>query len=53
VKTLAQLRNENPLDASKRIKVNRAAVRQIMVASLLSYPFKGAWTGLFDRMQSD
>jgi len=53
VKTLTQLRKENPLDATRRVKVNRTAVRQILMATLLRYPFRGAWTGLFDRMQSE
>jgi farnesyl-diphosphate farnesyltransferase len=53
VKTLAQLRKENPLDAARRVKVDRAAVRQILLATILRYPFRGAWTGLFDRMLSN
>ena len=47
VKTLAQLRRENPLDATRRVKVSRAEVRSIMAASLLKYPFPGAWKAQF------
>jgi len=53
VKTLAQLRRENPLAAARRVKVDRATVRQIVVATILRYPFRGAWTGLFNRMLSN
>jgi farnesyl-diphosphate farnesyltransferase len=49
VKTLAQLRKENPLDAARRVKVTRAEVRSLVAASLLKYPFPGAWKGLFVR----
>jgi farnesyl-diphosphate farnesyltransferase len=47
VKTLARLRQENPLDAGRRVKVSRAEVRQIMGATLLRYPFAKSWDGLF------
>ena len=47
VQTLAQLRHSNPLDATQRIKVSRADVRQIMLQSLLRYPFRTAWNGLW------
>ena len=47
VQTLAQLRRANPLDATQRIKVSRAGVRQIMLQSLLRYPFRKSWKGLF------
>lgn len=49
VQTLASLRRANPLDPAQRIKVSRAGVRQIMIQSLLRYPFQGAWEGLFQQ----
>jgi len=49
VKTLARLRRENPLDPARRVKVTRAEVRQIMVATLWRHPFTGAWRRLFDQ----
>ena len=49
VKTLARLRRENPLDAERRVKVSRADVRQIMLATLVRYPFAKSWAQLFDQ----
>lgn len=49
VKTLAQLRRENPLDANRRVKVSRAEVKRIMVATLLKYPFPRWWERLFEN----
>lgn len=49
VRTLARLRVENPLNADRRIKVTRAEVRQIMLATVVHYPFPGAWRGLFEQ----
>jgi len=46
LKTLARLRSGNVLDARQRIKVNRAEVRQIMIRSVLFYPFPAIWRGL-------
>jgi farnesyl-diphosphate farnesyltransferase len=53
VKTLTRLRQENPLDAARRVKVSRAEVRQIMGATLLRYPFSKSWDGLFLRARSE
>ncbi len=53
VKTLSQLRRANPLDAAQRVKVDRATVRQIILGTILRYPFPGAWNGLFERRQSE
>ncbi|HEY0551619.1 MAG TPA: squalene/phytoene synthase family protein, partial [Verrucomicrobiae bacterium] len=47
VKTLARLRRENPLAAERRVKVTREEVRNILVATLLRYPFP-AWSRLFE-----
>jgi farnesyl-diphosphate farnesyltransferase len=52
VRTLARLRVENVLDAGRRVKINRAEVRDIFVRSILSYPFAGLWYRLFDRAAS-
>jgi hypothetical protein len=41
--TLEQLRAGNPLDPERRIKVSRRRVRQLMLRSLLLYPWRGAW----------
>ncbi len=47
VRTLSRLRHEKILDGSRRIKVTRAEVRNLMLKSLLLYPFPGAWRGQF------
>ena len=47
VKTLARLRVENVLEASRRVKVTRAEVRQLMLRSVLAYPRPRAWQRLF------
>lgn len=48
VRTLARLRVENVLDAGQRVKISRAEVRNIVVNSILSYPFSGRWQRQFD-----
>ncbi|HWN93981.1 MAG TPA: phytoene/squalene synthase family protein [Methylomirabilota bacterium] len=48
-KTLTRLRWENPLDDGRRVKVSRTEVKRIVGATLLRYPFPGAWQRLFDR----
>ncbi len=52
VKTLARLRRENPLDAERRVKVSRAEVRNILVATVLRYPFANAWSRLFQQAKA-
>lgn len=47
-RTLARLRTENVLDGSRRIKVPRDEVRQLMLRSLVLYPFPGFWRRQFD-----
>jgi farnesyl-diphosphate farnesyltransferase len=47
VRTLALLREANPLAASPRVKVSRQEVRQIMAGTLLRCPWPGAWNGLY------
>jgi farnesyl-diphosphate farnesyltransferase len=49
VKTLARLRAENPLDAARRVKVSRAEVKRLIVATVVRYPFAHSWMRLFER----
>jgi farnesyl-diphosphate farnesyltransferase len=44
--TLQRLRDGNVLEASQRIKVNRADVRRIMVQTIVCYPLKNHWRKL-------
>jgi farnesyl-diphosphate farnesyltransferase len=46
-RTLARLRTGNVLDSERRIKVPRSEVKWILLRSLLSYPFPGAWQKQF------
>jgi farnesyl-diphosphate farnesyltransferase len=48
-RTVVHLRRGNVLDSAHRIKVSRAEVRQLLVRSLLCYPWSGAWNRLFER----
>ena len=41
--TLKRLRAGNPLDPARRIKVSRRLVRQLMLRSVLLYPWPRAW----------
>jgi farnesyl-diphosphate farnesyltransferase len=47
IKTVAKLRTGNVLDPGHRIKISRAEVKQLMVRSVLLYPFPRAWQRLF------
>ncbi len=49
VKTLGRLRTGNVLDATQRIKISRADVRQVISRSVLTYPWPSAWRRLFRR----
>jgi farnesyl-diphosphate farnesyltransferase len=44
--TLKRLRAGNALDPAQRIKVSRRDVRQLMLRSVLLYPWRGAWEKL-------
>jgi farnesyl-diphosphate farnesyltransferase len=44
--TLKRLRAGNALDAAQPIKVSRGQVRQLMVRSVLLYPWPGAWENM-------
>lgn len=50
VRTLARLRTTNVLDGTRRIKVTRAEVRNLILKSILLYPFPGLWRNLFARV---
>jgi farnesyl-diphosphate farnesyltransferase len=47
LRTIALLRQQNPLDGANRIKVNRLEVKSLIARSTLSYPFRGAWNRQF------
>ncbi|MBU6401609.1 MAG: squalene/phytoene synthase family protein [Verrucomicrobia bacterium] len=49
VRTLAELRVGNVLDATRRIKVSRAEVRRLVLGSLVYYPWRSRWSGQFDQ----
>jgi farnesyl-diphosphate farnesyltransferase len=46
VQTLAKLRTGPVLDSTRRVKVSRSEVRQLMLGSLLAYPWPGRWRRL-------
>ena len=48
VRTLSRLRSGRILDPDRRIKVTRSEVRGILLRSLASYPFSGAWQKQFE-----
>ena len=47
-RTLALLRPKNVLEERIRIKVSRPEMRQLMLRSVVRYPFRSAWGQLFD-----
>jgi farnesyl-diphosphate farnesyltransferase len=49
VRTLALLRQQNPLDSKHRIKISRADVRGILLRSLFALPFARRWEEQFSR----
>jgi farnesyl-diphosphate farnesyltransferase len=50
--TLDLLRTNHVLDPKRRIKVSRGRVKQLMLRSLLCYPFPGAWKRLVPPARS-
>lgn len=48
IATLRLLRRGNPLDATRRIKVGRGAVRRLILMSILLYLRPNAWRRLFE-----
>jgi farnesyl-diphosphate farnesyltransferase len=49
LRTVAHLRQENPLDPANRVKASRPEVKSIIVRSLVSYPFSTPWRGQYSR----
>jgi farnesyl-diphosphate farnesyltransferase len=49
IRTLNKLRAEPVLDPQKRVKISRREVRQIMMRSVVTYPFPRAWQRQFCR----
>jgi hypothetical protein len=48
-RTLAKLRTENVLDASRRIKISRAELKRVMTGSILALAWPPAWKKLYGR----
>jgi farnesyl-diphosphate farnesyltransferase len=46
-KTISRLRDANIIDPQQRIKISRGEVRGLLLRSVASYPFPGAWRKLF------
>lgn len=49
VQTLSRLRQSNVLDPAQRIRIDRTQVRQLLVRSVLWYPWPGQWRRLAER----
>ena len=49
IRTLGRLRGQNFLDPASRIKVTRAEVRNILLRSVIFYPWAHGWRKQFDR----
>jgi len=47
MKTIEKLRAANVIELQQRVKVTRGEVRGILLRSVASYPFPGAWRNLF------
>ena len=48
-RTLRKLRQENILDATRRVKVSRPEVRSLILRSVFLYPFARAWDAQFAK----
>jgi farnesyl-diphosphate farnesyltransferase len=48
-RTLRKLRQENVLDATRRVKVSRPEVRSLILRSVFLYPFAHAWEAQFRK----
>jgi farnesyl-diphosphate farnesyltransferase len=46
LETLHRLRSARVLDSAQRVKISRAEVRNLMLRTLLRYPFRSAWQRL-------
>lgn len=51
VETISKLRQSPLLDPNHRVKVSRRELRQIMLGSLILYPWPGRWKNLFGSLQ--
>jgi len=49
MKTIEKLRAANVIELQQRVKVSRSEVRGVMLRSVLSCPFPGAWRRLFPQ----
>jgi farnesyl-diphosphate farnesyltransferase len=47
LRTISRLRAGNVLDSAIRIKIGRSEVRHLILRSILRYPFRSLWTGLY------
>ena len=50
--TLDLLRAGNPLDPARPIKVSRPRVRQLMLRSVVLYPWRGAWKSMVPAVKA-
>ena len=48
-RTLRRLRQENMLDATRRVKVSRPEVRSLILRSVVLYPWPASWSAQFRR----
>ncbi|HUR47564.1 MAG TPA: phytoene/squalene synthase family protein [Candidatus Saccharimonadales bacterium] len=46
-RTIALLRTQNVLDPAHRVKISRGQIKRILARSILLYPFRKTWAGLF------
>jgi farnesyl-diphosphate farnesyltransferase len=51
VRTLERLRQGNVLDERNRIKLTRSEIRRLILRSIILYPHRKAWNGLFDAIR--
>ena len=52
VKTLGRLRDGNVLDPHQKIKITRAELRKTIVATIVNYPWRSRWNGLFAQARA-
>jgi farnesyl-diphosphate farnesyltransferase len=52
LKTIVRLRNQHILDSSQRIRISRQEVRGLLLRSVVTYPWPGAWNRLYLRALS-
>jgi farnesyl-diphosphate farnesyltransferase len=49
LRTIAHLRNQNPLDSSNRIKASRSEVKSLILRSFFCYAFPAPWHGQYAK----